>query len=411
MTKHKTIHEIFETWGKNKKETPSNNDVLKSEILSKIPVVINKAPTYNHLRSPWLSYTFATMSVIALLINYTGDNISKDFAVSDISFEAPSTVTVGYEGPARDSVQQTIPTYNNSNKTAVVSNESGAMYARDVDMMYRPAPMPQSSSPVSDKREFLKISYNATLRTRQISDTTNRIEIIVRGFDGRIDQANSTEKWGYVSFAIPKNKFEAFREEAKSLVGDKFYIEQTNSQNLLSQKQNIEQNQTQTEKNLKNLKTERELLVKNHNQNISSYYSRIDFLSREISALNLEYKTATPVRQIEITKKIAELQKEISIIQSEITNENRSYQVKKSGIDTNVRYTEENLGYIEAQDKNFTEDVATVNGTISLKWISLWEVADTYSPGPLLAWIFLGLALISFFWYKRATRETFDLSL
>src|SRR3989344_2652639 len=131
MTKHKTIHEIFETWGKNKKETPSNNDVLKSEILSKIPVVINKAPTYNHLRSPWLSYTFATMAVVALLINYTGDNTSRNFAVSGDSLEVPSVETTDYNNSTGNSVGQINPTYSNSAKQMTASNESGVMYARD----------------------------------------------------------------------------------------------------------------------------------------------------------------------------------------------------------------------------------------------------------------------------------------
>ncbi|MFA5888886.1 MAG: hypothetical protein WC857_01445 [Candidatus Paceibacterota bacterium] len=228
MTNHKTIHDILESWGKNKQQTPQNNEALKREILSNVPVVVDKISPYAQHHSPWFSYAFATMAVITLLISYGSGGVSKNFTVSSGGIEIPSVEAIDYSNNARDSVEQTSATGNTANKI-VASDESRVMYAPEINI-YRPTPpVPQPSGAISDKREFLKINYNATLQTRQVSDTKNRIEIMVRGFNGRVDTSNSGDKWGDISFAIPKSEFDAFREEVKNLVGSRFYIEQTNS--------------------------------------------------------------------------------------------------------------------------------------------------------------------------------------
>ncbi|MFA6415659.1 MAG: hypothetical protein WCW47_02760 [Candidatus Paceibacterota bacterium] len=406
MTNHKTIHDILESWGKNKQQTPQNNEALKREILSNVPVVVDKISPYAQHHSPWFSYAFATMAVITLLISYGSGGVSKNFTVSSGGIEIPSVEAIDYSNNARDSVEQTSATGNTANKI-VASDESRVMYAPEINI-YRPTPpVPQPSGAISDKREFLKINYNATLQTRQVSDTKNRIEIMVRGFNGRVDTSNSGDKWGDISFAIPKSEFDAFREEVKNLVGSRFYIEQTNSQNLLSQKQALEQNQKQVQNNLSDLNAERQQIVRNHNQNISLYQTRINSINSEVTTLKAEYKIATPVRQAEILNKINQLQVEIGNLESEIINENRNYQTKIGGVDTRIKYGQENLKYIETRDSNLIDDVATVNGSISLQKINLWNVADTYTPGPLLAWILLGLAIISYLWYRRSMKEEY----
>jgi hypothetical protein len=137
------------------------------------------------------------------------------------------------------------------------------------------------------------------------------------------------------------------------------------------------------------------------------YQTRINSINSEVTTLKAEYKIATPVRQAEILNKINQLQVEIGNLESEIINENRNYQTKIGGVDTRIKYGQENLKYIETRDSNLIDDVATVNGSISLQKINLWNVADTYTPGPLLAWILLGLAIISYLWYRRSMKEEY----
>lgn len=96
--------------------------------------------------------------------------------------------------------------------------------------------------PVTDTREFLKTDYNATIRTRDISTLTRRIETTVRGFGGRIDSSNSSQKWGSVSFVVPAGKFDSFRDEIESLTDARFITTEIRNENLLPQVRNIEAN-------------------------------------------------------------------------------------------------------------------------------------------------------------------------
>jgi len=389
MIKNKNINKIFESWGKNKQETPLNNDVLKTEFLSKIPMDLND--TVSPRRSPfvWLPVAFSAMAVFVLLFNMAGYPKFSTVGISeqnnDIQVEAP----MGFF-PASDS-------YNKSSGSATMPYP----YYREDGLS------------IADQREFLKVGYNATLQTRHVADLKAKVEMIVRGLDGRVDASNSSEKYGYVSFAIPKNELEIFKMEIKDLVGERFYFEQTNSQNLLPQKQMIEENQRQNQNNLNSLQIERGQIVKNHNQNISSFWSRINSNNTEINALNLEYQSANSKRRGEILNRISQLQTEINIINSEIANENKSYQTKISNLDAQIKNIQNNLGALQIQDNNLLDDVATVNGSISLNWISLWKLADAYLPGPLSAWILFAVAFLSFLWYRffvRVSYNSFDFS-
>jgi len=375
MNNHKTIHDIFESWGRNKRKIPTNNDILKREILSKIPFDFDREVSFKRSPLIWLPFAFSALAVLVLLVNITGysNSVSK---------------------------QNTIQT----------EIQTGFLPTSDVYKPNASSALPYSGGElsVSDKREFLKVNYNATLRTRYITDTKNRIETIVRGSGGRVDSSTGGDKNGYVNFAIPKDNLESFKIEIKDLVGTRFYSEQINSQNLLPAKQTIEENQRKTEKSLSNLQTERGKIVKDHNQNISSYQYEISSINAEVNTLNIEYQYTTAVRKAEITNKISQLQTKIGTIQSQIVNENKDYQTRIGGIDVQIKNVQENLKTIQKQNSDLLDNVATVNGSISLNWINLWEIADAYLPGPILAWIFSLAALATFLWYRYSMRISYD---
>lgn len=81
--------------------------------------------------------------------------------------------------------------------------------------------------PITDRREFLKTNYNATLRTRRIMDLSQRIRTIIRDVGGHVDVSTAAERWGYVAFAVPADRFESFRRETKSLAPERFIVEET----------------------------------------------------------------------------------------------------------------------------------------------------------------------------------------
>lgn len=375
MNKYKIVQNKFKSWGLNKREVPSGNEMLKKEILSRFPV--SSGQKFYPKRSPlvWFPVAFTAMAVFVLLVNlngYSGNTGKQNIFQAEIGRDSFST---------SDVYKSTTP----------------PMFYYGGEQAF-----------ISDTREFLKIDYNATLRTRHVNDLKIKAENIIRNLGGRIDSSNSGEKNGYVNFVIPKTNLESFKIEIKDLVGTRFYIEQINSQNLLSQKQIIEENQKQTEIKLDNSQKERAQIIGNHNSSIASYEGEILVKNTEINTLNMEYQYANVWRRSEITNRINQLQTEIKAIQLKIRNENISYQEKISNINSQIKNTQENLKVIKLQDTNLLDNVATVNGSIYFSWISLWEIADAYVLGPLLAWAFFFTAFASFLWYRRVTRRQYD---
>jgi len=348
--------------------------VLKREILSRVSTNFNG--TISPKRSPliWLPFAFTAMALFVLFVNFTGYSNN-----------------VGKQNTQIQSQTKSLPTSD--------------VYKSTI------APMPPyggEQSPISDTREFLKVDYNVTLRTRQVADLKNRAENIIRNLGGRIDSSNAGDRNGYINFVIPKNNLESFKIGIKDLVWVKFYNEQINSQNLLPQKQIIEENQKQTETKLNNSQMERAQIIGNHNNTIASYKGEILSKNTEINTLHIEYQYANMWRRSEITNRINQLQTEINTLQTKIENENKSYQEKINNINSQIKNIQENLGAIKIQDANLLDNVATVNGTISLSWISLWAIADAYVPGALLVWVLFLVAFASFLWYRHSMRVSYN---
>src|SRR3989344_2652461 len=71
-------------------------------------------------------------------------------------------------------------------------------------------------SDITDTREFLKTSYSATLKTRDVPEMAKEVKNAIRDVEGRIDNINSSEKYGQISFVVPKSRFEEFRSAVES---------------------------------------------------------------------------------------------------------------------------------------------------------------------------------------------------
>lgn len=386
MKNRQTIHDLFTDWGKNRQETPENNYTLKSEMLGKLPYGEIKTPVRSPL--PWFSFALTAVAILIFVGSLVG---TQNMA---------GIKTIGIANNSQD-------TY----KPASASIGSSAEYSQKTvpDSSYRYPEYPPTEVPISDKREFIKTDYYSSLRTRHIEEVKTKIEIAVRGFGGRVDTSSSAERYGYVSFAIPANQLPLFKEEIISLVGEKFYKEQLSSVNLLPQKQSIEEQQSYTQNALNSLKSEQTLLAKNHNSVISSYQLRVNTLNGEINQLETELLTASQQRKTEIASRIASIRVEINTLLQDWSNENKTYQNKLSSVDSKIKNTENSLEYIKKQDSNLVESVQTVNGSVALNWISLWEMSDTYAPGPLVAWIILIIAIISYLWYRRYSKFQFEI--
>ena len=235
---------------------------------------------------------------------------------------------------------------------------------------YYPYPYPNPDVPVTDTREFLKIYYSASMRTRDVPALTRRVETTVRGYDGRIDTESSAEKYGYVSFALPQVKYDTFRAELESLVDSRFLKVNISSQNLLAQKVSIEEQQKQADTALADFKTARQKIVTAHTSTVQSLQTQLDATTATSS--------------------------ERALLEQQLARENSSYTRNLSNADANIKYAQNWVKGVQTQDATLLANVATVNGTVSIQWISLWGMALLYLPGYWIPAILAIFALLSF---------------
>lgn len=285
------------------------------------------------------------------------------FAISDTSVQY--VTRMGFGGGV---------SYSEGTK-AVPPSAGAPMMGRDASNIAYPYPYPNPDVPVTDTREFLKVYYNASMRTRDVPTLTRRVETTVRGYDGRIDNESSSEKYGYVSFALPQAKYDAFRAELESLVGKRFIKVNISSQNMLAQKVSIEEQQKQADKNLADYKTARAKLVNAH-------ASAVQLLQAQINATSATSS-------------------ERAVLQDQLARENESYARNLSNADANIKYAQDWVKGVQTQDATLLANVATVTGTISIQWISLWDIALLYLPGYWIPTIFAVLSVLFFYRDRR----------
>ena len=263
-------------------------------------------------------------------------------------------------------------------------------------------PQPQygyGEVPATDTREFLKTDYNATIQTRSVQPLTKSVETIVRGHDGRVDQTSSSEQSGYVRFVIPAPELDDFRSDIESLVDSRFISISIDSQNLLPQKQGIEATQSAVESDLASLTAERKSLVSKHSSTVATLQSQINANTAESNALRAEV-TYDPARQSQIASRQNELSNALASLNAQLSNENSTYSYNLKSLDAQIAGVNANLSSVQKQDKNLLDTVATVRGTITLRWISYMAIARLYLPGFWIPGILAALACIAY-WFER----------
>ena len=247
----------------------------------------------------------------------------------------------------------------------VPSSVGGAGSPMSAPMMdtsvYYPYPNPNPNVPVTDTREFMKVNYSAAMRTGDVPGLARRVETTVRGFVGRIDQESSSDQYGYVTFAVPQSKYDAFRTELESLVGSRFLSVSVSSQNLLPQKVSIEEQQKQADTSLAGYVASRKQLVSAHTAAVLALQARTD-----------------------------------AAAQQELASENASYAAQLRIVDANIKSAQDWQKAVRTQDQKLLDSVATVTGTVSIQWISLWDTILLYLPGYWIPAIFAVLAFLSF---------------
>lgn len=255
---------------------------------------------------------------------------------------------------------------------------------------------------VTDTREFLKTDYSAQIYTRDVSGEVESIEDVIRRVNGRIDDISTSEKYGSISFVIKKSDLSEFRDEIEGLVHGKLYTESISSQNLLGQKQNIEQRTEDVSVLLAELEKEKDTLNKEHIQNINLLGTQINNLQNqliEINSLKLELNQ-DEVEGLEYYENQEDfLRQEIVSLQQKQINTNKSYSARNDVLVSRISQMNKNLENIEEEDTQFANNIETVNGYVDVRWTSFWDMGNKFSPIPM--WLNTIVLTLLILWHLK----------
>ncbi len=313
--------------------------------------------------------TLAVIIIIALFILRSLD-YSKSNGVS--VGDSVSSSVVGFDIGESNSYRTVFPDYQNGNGS------------------------------ITDTRQFMKINYSGTIQTRDVKDVARDVRGIIRDMEGRIDNETVNEQYGQISFVIPKSNLNNFRDEIESITHKKLYVENTSSQNLLNQKQIIEEQSSHAATTLEQLQESQSILTKKHNQTIANLKSELAATQKKIAMVNSNIAAYLPPPSGD-TGYLAEQNTQLTIylneeaqIKQKIDNENTNYQNQNKMLVDKIASTNNTIKDINTQDKKFTENIETVNGSISMQWISVWQLMKIFSP---IHPIIIILVLVIILWY------------
>jgi hypothetical protein len=272
---------------------------------------------------------------------------------------------------------------NKGSEVNIPQFDSGSSYDNDYGVM-APSSYPYYNNEytdISDTREFLKVSYSSRIQTRDVPNAIKKVKGAVREYEGRIDNESSSAKSGYVQFVVPKSNFESFRAEIESITHAKLFTESVSSQNLLGQKQSIERRTATATSTLEDLEKERASEIANHNQKVNSFNRQIASVQTQIRNLRAQQEqTDSEDVYTALQAQISQLSAQEASLMRQLENENYSYSSKISRILTEINYSKQNVSYLEKEDTQFENTIETVNGYISVNWISYWDMAVLISP-------------------------------
>ncbi|MFA5022661.1 MAG: DUF4349 domain-containing protein [Candidatus Paceibacterota bacterium] len=249
----------------------------------------------------------------------------------------------------------------------------------------------EQKSSIADTREFLKTSYSATIKTRNVAEKIKDVRNAVKGADGRVDNFYSSEKRGSLTFVVAKSKFEELRSEIEGLDYAKLYVESISSQNLLSQKQRIENQTENVLTNLETLSKQKQDLITKHTQSVNSISKELTRIRTELADVRATLSEETDSSVIVLLR-----EQETSLIGQEgtqkqrLNTENSNYAVQSQNLERLTANANNNLTNVNKQDTQFAENIETVNGTVSVVWVSWWQLVKIYSPiSPIIIIIIL----------------------
>ncbi len=383
---------LLSDWGRLQRQSPKGNEIIKVKILENFSLNAQAKPAVSFkINFNWLPLALAGLAVLSFFIipSLTNTLPATHTSFSGITAQTPAV----YKSATSDMAQKAVPE----------SNLQRNLGAGSPDLFSQPPVMDQTT-PISDNRELLKIYYSATIQTGNVQNLADRVTATVRGLGGRVDSINNSSESGYLAFVIPADKFETFRSQIKGLVNYRFYSETTQSENMLPEKLNIEDRQTQTSNSINQLASDKNQLIQNHARTVASLNSQLQTANKKLSDLQNQTTTdANLAMQIEAQKQ--DLANQIKNLQNRLSSENYNYSNQLDSLNSQIQDQQDILAGLDKQTSSLLNNVATVNGTISLEQINSWQIFNAYVPaGYWVTGILLILALVTYFIIKSKSQ-------
>ena len=401
-TKHK-VEDLLDSWGRTERRLPERNETLKRETLEKLPTAPIEAPVPSPFRAfPWPSLALALAGVGVFLFvvgGFGGGHSSLSVAPAPALEQGTAMVQEAQDASRRDASDDVAGSIPAAQGTAVDGS-----FAMEEGVAPEYYPLPPSVDtreiPVTDTREFLKIDYRAQIRTRHAEELAERLLLTVRGLGGRVDSATYSQEYGFIQFVVPKDEFETFRSQIENMVRARFLIQDVSTENLLPQKQSIEEERESLAGTLEALSAERARVVSAHTQAVAALQLRLQTVAEELKDLEAERGGTSKEKERREARK-EELVEERSALYAILADENTTYAARIGALDARIRAANEDVGQNAERDHELQDTVETVRGTITFEWISVWEVIQLYGAAYWLAALFVVLAVVSYLFPRR----------
>lgn len=238
-----------------------------------------------------------------------------------------------------------------------------------------------NSEDITDTREFNKVSYKGDIKTRKVKDVMDGVQDAIEIADGRIDNLNVSTNYGHAIFVIPKSNLADFKEDIEKLTHKKLYTETTTSQNLLGQKQNIEEQTENTNESLASLKLQQQNLTASHNKFIANLEAQLPGILKDLSDTRIKQASTTDEAELaQLAKDEAKNLQRETITRGAIKTENTNYNNNYQNLQNQINSYNTTLTGLEKQDEKFENNIETVNGYITVGFISYWDMLKIFSP-------------------------------
>ncbi len=377
---YKKIAKNFERWGKKAQKLPDRNEEMKQNILNSLQIIPEPIKEQKPAIFRWLVLATVPALAVLLMFNYwRHTNISITSYVEDSGFSEPAMLekTSSLSGVDMGLVKQTSMT-GLSEPESIANKILG--YVRAPDIMPRDY---YQKTDITDTREYLKTSFGFEIKTRHVEKMHTRLKTIIRGYGGRIDNSTVSKEYARLTFVLPKTDYDSFVEEVRDMFPKKFITVHENSTNLLGQKQNIEQQTEKSNTRIESLTDTREGVIKTHDEKVASLQKEINRLNGIIYSLVQQRKTVSSTDEASLKKindQINYYNRSLNAQKQALAEENSQHQKSLEGLDRLIKAEENQLTNLEKQDQNLLNNVETVDGTIEIRWISIFNIVNLYVP-------------------------------